>query len=78
MIVTPTIKDYLLKNNLDKVYDAIRDNTIEEMITMNSSLAMLKNSGLISEEEALAVSNDKPELEKIFRGVYVGTKGLYE
>ena len=78
MVVTSTIKDYLLKNNLDKIYDVIRDNTVEDMITMNSSLATLKDSGLISEEEALEASNDTAELEKIFRGVYVGTKGLYE
>lgn len=78
MVVTPTIKDYLIKDNLDKVYDIIRDNTVEDMITMNSSLASLKNAELISEAEALEASNDPLELEKIFRGVYVGTKGYYE
>ncbi len=78
MVVTPTIKDYLVKDNLDKIYDIIRDNTIEDMITMNSSLASLVNTELISEKEAIEASNDKIELEKIFRGVYIGTKNLYE
>lgn len=78
MVVTPTIKDYLVKDNLDKIYDMIRDNTIEDMITMNSSLASLVDAELVSEKEALEVSNDKIELEKIFRGVYIGTKNLYE
>ena len=48
------------------------------MISMNTSLAILANKGCISEEEALESSNDHAELEKIFRGVYQGTKAYYE
>lgn len=78
MVVTSTVKDYLVKDNLDEIYNILRDSNIEDMITMNSSLASLANSELISQEEALQCSNDVPELEKIFRGVYLGTKGYYE
>jgi hypothetical protein len=35
-------------------------------------------NGLISKEEAIASSNDENELEKVFRGVYQGTKAYYE
>ena len=48
------------------------------MISMNASLASLVSNGFISEEEALAASNDGNELEKFFRGVYQGTKAYYE
>ena len=78
MVVTPTIKDYLIKDNPEEIYTLLRDNTVDDMISMNMSFAMLVENGCITEEEALAASNDVPELEKIFRGVYQGTKSYYE
>lgn len=78
MVVTSTIKDYLIKDNTEKIYDTLRENTLDDMITMNSSLATLANKEFISQEEAINSSNDVPELEKIFRGVYLGTKAYYE
>ena len=78
MVVTSTIKDYINKDNTEEIYELLRDNTVDNMISMNSSLALLANQGLISEEEALGSSNDEAELEKIFRGVYQGTKAYYE
>ncbi len=78
MVVTSTIKDYLIKDNTDKIYDILRDNTVDDMVTMNTSLATLVNNDFISQEEAIKCSNDVQELEKIFRGVYLGTKAYYE
>lgn len=78
MVVTPTIKDYISKDRTDEIYELLKDNTIDNMISMNKSLALLKEKGLISEEEALANSGDVQELEKMFRGFYQGTKNYYE
>ena len=78
MVVTPTIKDYINKDNIEEIYELLRDNTIDNMISMNTSLAILAQKGLISQEEALKNSNDEQELEKVFRGVYQGTKAYYE
>ena len=78
MVVTSTIKDYINKDNPDEIYNLMSDNTVDDMISMNSSLATLVDRGYISQEEALANSNDEAELEKIFRGVYQGTKVYYE
>ena len=78
MVVTSTIKDYIVKDNTEEIYELLKDNTIDNMVSMNASLASLVDRGLISEEEALANSNDEAELEKIFRGVYQGTKVYYE
>jgi twitching motility protein PilT len=78
MVVTPTIKDYINKDNSDEIYELLRDNNIDDMISMNASLASLVTNGLISKEEAIASSNDENELEKVFRGVYQGTKAYYE
>lgn len=78
MVVTSTIKDYINKDNTEEIYELLGDNTIDDMISMNTSLAILTDKGLISQEEALENSNDEQELEKIFRGVYQGTKAYYE
>ena len=78
MVVTSTIKDYITKDNTEEIYELLRDNTIDDMISMNTSLAILTDKGCITQEEALKNSNDEAELEKIFRGVYQGTKAYYE
>ena len=78
MVVTPTIRDYINKGNNDAIYELLSENIIDDMVSMNSSLVSLVKQGFISEDEALAVSNDTNELEKIFRGVYQGTKSYYE
>ena len=78
MVVTSTIKDYINKDNADEIYELLRDNTVDNMISMNTSLAILKEKGFISEEEALNNSNDEAELEKMFRGIYQGTRAYYE
>lgn len=78
MVVTSTIRDYIQKGNIDEIYTLLSDNTVDNMISMNISLAQLVMSDCISKEEALANSNDVNELEKVFRGVYQGTKAYYE
>jgi twitching motility protein PilT len=78
MVVTPTIKDYIHKNNTDEIYSLLQENNIDDMISMNGSLVSLVSHGLISREEAVKNSNDENELEKMFRGVYQGTKAYYE
>ena len=78
MVVTPTIRDYINKNQIDEIYELINDNNIDDMISMNKSLATLVINGNLSEEEAIEASNDPNELEKLFRGVYQGTKNYYE
>lgn len=78
MVVTSTIKDYITKDNTDEIYELLKDNTIDNMVSMNVSLASLTEKGYISEKEALNSSNDESELEKMFRGVYQGTRAYYE
>ena len=78
MVVTPTIKDYINKDNTEEIYELLSDNTVDNMISMNTSLALLTERGCISEKEALNASNDEAELEKVFRGVFQGTKAYYE
>lgn len=78
MVVTPTIKDYIIKDNCEEIYELLNDTSIDNMTSMNLSLFALATNNLISQEEALENSNDPNELEKMFRGVYQGTKSYYE
>lgn len=78
LVATPTVRDYIAKDNADAIYELIKENNIDDMLSMNISLANLVTNGLISEQEALEASNDANELEKIFRGAYQGTKAYYE
>lgn len=78
MVVTSTIRDYINKDQLDEIYTLVNDNNIDDMISMNKSLALLVSAGNLSQEEALEASNDENELEKLFRGVFQGTKAYYE
>ena len=45
------------------------------MITMNMSLYKLYEKDFITEETALMYSDNKNELQQMFRGVFHGTKG---
>lgn len=80
LVVTPTIKDLIIKNEIEGIYDLVRKGTFNDMITMNESLYKLVEAGAITKESALEASDDKNELEQFFRGVYRGTKGneMYE
>ena len=78
MVVTPTIKDYINKDNSEEIYNLLSSTGVDNMISMNESLANLATKECISQEEALEASNDVNELEKMFRGVYQGTRSYYE
>lgn len=76
LVVTPTVKDFIIKNELESIYDLVKKGSFNDMITMNESLFKLVEAGAITKESALEASDDKMELEQFFRGVYRGTKGF--
>src|SRR5574344_1194569 len=78
LVVTPTVKDFIVKDELEQIYDLVRKGSFNDMLTMNMSLFKLVEKEAISKEEALEKTDNKNELEQMFRGVYQGTadKGL--
>jgi twitching motility protein PilT len=74
LISTPTIKDYIEKGQLDDIYHLSKTGVSSGLITMNNALYEMHRAKLITEESALAYSNNKPELEQMMRGVYQGSK----
>jgi twitching motility protein PilT len=73
LVVTPTVKDFIEKDKLEEIYELVKKGSFNNMITMNSSLYRLYEQGLVSDEVALAYSDNKQELQQMFRGVYHGT-----
>lgn len=72
---TSTVKDFIIKDNLEQIYDLVRKGSFDDMITMNISLYNLVEAEIITKEEALEKSDNKNELLQMFKGVYHGTKG---
>ena len=78
MVVTPTVQDYIIKDNFDEIYNCLREGAYNEMMTLNTSLLHLVKEDKLSEEEALAVTEDENELTKMLKGAFSGTKNYYE
>ena len=77
LICTPTIKDFIKKDNLQEVYDLVRKGSFNNMITLNASLFQMAKQGLITEEVAIETAENKAELQQMFRGVYHGTQQMF-
>lgn len=75
LVCTPTVKDFIVKDQLENVYDLVRKGSFNDMLTMNMSLFKLVEKGLVTQEEALDKSDNKNELQQILKGIYHGTKG---
>lgn len=74
LVCTSTIKDYIVKDKLDEVYELVKKGSFNSMITMNASLYRLYDEGLITEEVALSYSDNPNELQQMFRGVFHGVQ----
>lgn len=74
LVVTPTVKDFIIKDEVESIYDLVKKGSFNDMVTMNMSLFNLVENDLITKEEALEKSDNKVELHQMFKGVYHGTK----
>ncbi len=72
MVITPTIKDFIIKDELEQIYDLVKKGSYNDMITMNMSLMQLIKEGMISKDTAIEVSDNKVEIEQMLRGAYHG------
>lgn len=73
LVTTPTIKDFILKNELEEIYKLVQKGSYEDMITFNMSLYDLYKKKLITKEVALESSDNQNELQHYMRGVYSGS-----
>lgn len=74
---TPTIKDFILKDELEEIYKLVQKGSYNDMITFNMSLYDLYKQGLITKETALEHSDSPNELMHYIRGVYSGSENQF-
>jgi len=74
LIGTPTVTDYILKNQIDGLYEAIRVGGYDGMQSMNMGIYKHYQEGSISIEDALAYSDNQNELQQMMRGAFHGSR----
>ena len=72
LVFTPTIQDLIMKDEIESIYELVKNGSFDKMITLNASLYQLHKAGYISQEVALENSNRRNELSQMFRGIYYG------
>jgi twitching motility protein PilT len=73
LTITSTIRDYLLKDQLDEIYALMDEGRYEGMQTLNYALYQLFQDKKITEEEALRVSHNPQALQQRIKGAFHGT-----
>ncbi len=73
LVNTPTIKDFIIRDSMEQIYELVKKGNFNEMISLNLSLFNLYKAGVISKENALAFSDNKIELQQYMRGAFHGT-----
>ncbi|MBQ2645217.1 PilT/PilU family type 4a pilus ATPase [bacterium] len=73
LVNTPTVKDFILRDSLEQIYDLVKKGNFNEMISLNVALFNLYKNGIISKENAIYFSDNKIELQQYMRGVYHGS-----
>ena len=74
LVSTPTVRDFIIKDKLEEIYELVKCGSYNDMITMNMSIFSWFSKGIITEEEALDKSDNVNELKQMIRGAYHGIK----
>jgi twitching motility protein PilT len=72
LTVSHAARDYILKDEVNKIYDLIKSGASTGMMSMNLSLQRLVKVGLITKDEALQASDSPGEMRQILAGAFQG------
>lgn len=75
LVGTPTVKDFIFKNEIDALYEVIQGGAYDGMQTMNMALFKYYQDGIITAEDALENSYNDNELQQMMRGAFHGSQG---
>lgn len=75
MINTPIVRKLIYENRLDKLAQAIDAGGEDGMMSFNRCLLRLVDNGVITEETALASSDNPQALEMNLKGIFLSTDG---
>ncbi len=71
MLNTPTVRNIIIENTLNKLYSAISAGLQEGMQTFNYALLQLVQEGTITEETALAFASNPDALRMNMQGIFL-------
>lgn len=70
MVVTPSIKEAILFNDLDRLQEYMRNGSYDGMCTMDDSIFKAYSSGLIEGDVAQEFALNKDEMSRVLRGAH--------
>jgi twitching motility protein PilT len=73
MVVSPAIRDYILRDEMDEIYQLLNNADFEGVRSLNNSLYWACRNHLITDEDALSVCENMSELQQMLRGAFHGT-----
>jgi twitching motility protein PilT len=76
MIVNPTIRELILKEEDKKIPDAIRIGFLEGMLDFTESLRQLVERGDVDKPTALEFAPNPEQLKMAFKGIKVAAPGI--
>jgi twitching motility protein PilT len=68
MTVTSTVKDYIERNEIDAIYQLLSNSRSPDMVSLNAALMQAYQRGDITQDEAMACSQQPHELTLLLRG----------
>ena len=75
LLATPIVQKLITENKMEKLPMAIEAGVEDGMMSFNRSLLLLANDGMITEEAALAASNNPEALKMNLNGIFLNTDG---
>lgn len=73
MAVTPGIRDYILRDEINKIYEVMKSTDYAGTMSMNIALYRLVKANLIDTESAISASDSPNEMEQILKGSFHGS-----
>ncbi|MEM0951878.1 MAG: PilT/PilU family type 4a pilus ATPase [Cyanobacteria bacterium P01_H01_bin.74] len=73
MLVSPAIRDYVIREQTEEIYQLLTSSAFEGIKSLNHSLYLAVKNNLIKPEDALANSENETELQQMLRGAFHGT-----
>lgn len=70
LVSTPTVKDFIIKDQLEEIYKLVQKGSYNDMRTFNYSLYSLLKANQITQETAVEYSDSPSELIRMIKGAY--------
>jgi len=76
LVITPAARDYIIRDEIDNIYQLLSASDYDGMMSMNMSLYKLVRNNLVTPNEAIDASNSPTELQQMLRGAFHGSMEL--